>query len=53
MLGGGGEGKPSKDPYMKSSREKHGYSRNKQKKGHASFNQRIPDSIKVALVLGL
>ena len=47
VLGGGGE--PSKNPYMKGSREKHGYSRNKQKKSHASFNQHVPDSVKVAL----
>ena len=51
MLGGGG-GEPSKNPYMKGSREKHGYSRNKHKKGHANFNQHKPDSIKVALGLG-
>lgn len=51
-VGGEGVGKPRKNPYMKSSREKHGYSRNKQKKSHASFNQHIPDSTKIALGLG-
>jgi len=52
VLGGEGGREAKQKPYIKSSREKQGYSRNNQKKSHASFNQHTPDSIKVALGLG-